>query len=85
MSIDVADLGLLETVLDLSSSPSVAATGEAIAEALGVPAAYASFVERRLHRNRELGLVDRDEDGSWRPTAAGLAATDSARILGQLV
>lgn len=84
MTIDVADLGLLETVLELTGEPSVSATREVIAEALGIPVVYAFVIERRLHRTRELGLLDRDEHGSWRPTAAGLA-TDSARILGQVI
>lgn len=48
MSVEVADRGLLATVL-----------------------------ERRLQRKRERGLVDRDREGCWYPTAAGIAATIS--------
>lgn len=85
MSAGVADRGLLATVLELERDPEAPATGQAIAEALGIPRDYADFIERRLQRNRELGLLDRDEHGNWYPTPAGLAAAESVCGLGQAV
>lgn len=85
MSMDVADRGLLATVLELERDPDAPATGAAIAEALGVPAAFADFIERRLQRNRELGLLECDELGNWYPTAAAFTAVHGVRLLGQAV
>lgn len=81
MSIDVADQGLLSTVLELAHDPDLAATGDAIAESLGIPAHYSQFIQRRLQHNRELGLLDRDSHGNWHLTATGLAAATADAIL----
>lgn len=74
MSVDVADWGLLLTVLELGDGADVPTTGQAVAEALGISADYADVIERRLEHGRERGLLDRDRRGNWRPTPAGLAA-----------
>ena len=75
MSADVADRGLLATLLQLTRGAEVPTTSTAIAAAVGIPSQFTDLIERRLQAGRDRGLVDCDRHGHWHATAAGVAAT----------
>lgn len=70
----LADRGLIITMRELVEAQGRPQTSSAIARALGIPDEYTATVEQRLERNRDHGLVERNREGRWQLTLAGMAA-----------
>jgi hypothetical protein len=71
------DRGLLAIVRELERDLDAPPTTAAVAEAACIPGEYRRFIEERLERNAERGLVERDGSDHWQITAAGVVAASA--------